>query len=148
MFLNLLLSLAIVGVVALATIVLRRLKNRQVRQDALWFGYEQHMNELREASPEAEMARVAQVYQRAKSGTKAAIVWERTGAEQDSWFEGSNPSPGDLLLLRGSAGWGPDSASPNVFYVAPGQVLSSMTVGAQAAAARHRHRLAATGVTP
>lgn len=148
MFLNLLLSLAIVGVVALATIVLRRLKNRQVRQDALWFGYEQHMNELREASPEAEMARVAQVYQRAKSGTKAVIVWERTGVEQDSWFEGSNPSPGDLLLLRGSAGWGPDSASPNVFYVAPGQVLSSMTVEAQAAAARHRHRRAATGVTP
>jgi hypothetical protein len=147
-FLNLLMSLAIVGIVALATIVLRRLKNRQVRQDALWFGYEQHMNELREASPEAEMARVAQVYQRAKSGTKAVIVWERTGVEQDSWFEGANPSPGDLLLLRGSAGWGPDSASPNVFYVAPGQVLSSMTVEAQAAAARHRHRLAATGVTP
>ncbi|MDX8049258.1 hypothetical protein SK571_07695 [Lentzea sp. BCCO 10_0798] len=148
MFLYLLMLCAVVGVVALATIVLRRLKNRQVRQDELWSGYEQHMNALREVSPEAELARVAQVYQRAKSGTKAVIAWERTGVEQDSWFEGMNPSPGDLLLLRGSPGWGPDSASPNVLYVAPGQVLSSMTVEAQAAAARHRHRLAATAVTP
>ena len=148
MFLYLLMLCAVVGVVALATIVLRRLKNRQVRQDELWFGYEQHMNALREVSPEAELARVAQVYQRAKRGTKAVIAWERTGVEQDSWFEGMDPSPGDLLLLRGSPGWGPDSASPNVLYVAPGQVLSSMTVEAQAAATRHRHRLAATSITP
>ncbi|SFR18020.1 hypothetical protein SAMN04488564_104698 [Lentzea waywayandensis] len=148
MFLYLLMVCAVAGVVALATVVLRRLKNRQVRQDALWSGYQRHMNELRDASPEAELASVAQVYQRAKSGTKAVIVWQRTGVEQDSWLEGMNPDPGDLLLLRGSPGWGPDSSSPNVFYVAPGQVLASMTVEAQAAAARHRHRLAATGVTP
>lgn len=148
MFLYLLITCAIVGVVALATIVLRRLKNRQVRQDRLWFGYQQHMNELREASPEAELATVARVYQRAGSGAKAVIVWQRTGVEQDSWFEGASPGPGDLLLLRGSPGWGPDAASPNVFYVAPGQVLSSMTVEAQEAAARHQHRLAATGITP
>jgi hypothetical protein len=146
--LNLLMVCAIAGVVALATIVLRRLKNRQVRQDALWFGYERHMNELRDASPEAELASVAQVYQRAKSGTKAVIVWQRTGVEQDSWFEDMNLEPGDLLLLRGSPGWGPDVSSPNVFYVAPGQVLSSMTVEAQEAAARHEHRLAASDITP
>ncbi|MDX3657609.1 hypothetical protein PV646_09870 [Streptomyces sp. ID05-26A] len=148
MFLYLLITCAIVGVVALAAIVLRRLRTRQVRQDGLWFGYQQHMNELRAASPEAELATVARVYQRAGSGTKAVIVWQRTEVEQDCWFEGASPNPGDLLLLRGSPGWGPDSASPNVLYVAPGQVLSSMTVEARAAAARHLHRLAATGVTP
>ncbi|WP_394614893.1 hypothetical protein JNUCC0626_34350 [Lentzea sp. JNUCC 0626] len=142
MFLDLLISCAIVGVLALATVVLRRVKNRQRRQDELWFKYRQHMDELREASPTAELARVAQVYQRAKSGTKAEIVWERTGVAQDSWFEGANPSPGDLLLLRGGPGWGPDVSSPNVFYIAPGQVLSSMTVDAQAAADRH-HSLSA-----
>ncbi|MFJ5987987.1 hypothetical protein [Lentzea sp. NPDC092896] len=148
MFLYLLMVCAIAGVVALATVVLRRLKNRQVRQDELWFGYQRHMNELRDASPGAELASVAQVYQRAGSGTKAVIAWQRTGVEQDSWFEAMNPDPGDLLLLRGSPGWGPDNTSPNVFYVAAGQVLASMTVEAQAAAARHRHRLAATGITP
>jgi len=146
-FLYLLMACAIAGSAALATIVLRRLKNRKARQDELWFGYRRHMDELREASPEAELARVAQVYQRAKRGTKAAIAWERTGVEQDSWFEGMSPSPGDLLLLRGSPGWGPDTSSPNVFYVAPGQVLSLMAVEAQAAAARHQHRRAATGST-
>lgn len=142
MFLYLLILCAVVGVVALATIVLRRLKNRKARQDALWSGYRQHMDELREASPTAELARVAQVYQRAKSGTKAAIVWERTEVAQDSWFEGMNPSPGDLLLLRGGPGWGPDTSSPNVFYIAPGQVLSSMTVEAQAGADRHHSLIA------
>jgi hypothetical protein len=147
-FLYLLIVCAVAGVVALATLVLRRLKNRQVRQDRLWFGYRKHMDELREASPEAELAEVAQVYQRAKSGTKAAIVWQRTGIQQDSWFEDMNLDPGDLLLLRGGPGWGPDVSSPNVFYVAPGQVLSSMTVEAQEAAARHEHRRAASGVTP
>jgi len=147
-FLYLLMVCAIAGLVALATVVLRRLKNRQVRQDELWFGYRRHMNELRDASPGAELASVAQVYQRAGSGTKAVIAWQRTGVEQDSWFEGMNPDPGDLLLLRGSPGWGPDNASPNVFYVAAGQVLASMTVEAQAAAARHEHGLAASDVTP
>lgn len=142
MFLYLLILCAVVGVVALATVVLRRLKNRRVRQDALWSAYRQHMDELREASPEAELANVAQVYQRAGSGAKAAIVWQRTGVAQDSWFEGMNPSPGDLLLLRGSPGWGPDVSSPNVFYIAPGQVLSSMTLEAQEAADRH-HSLSA-----
>ncbi|MGW6443867.1 hypothetical protein [Lentzea sp. NPDC055074] len=148
MFLDLLIVCAIVGVLALATIVLRRLKNRKVRQDELWFSYQQHMDELRLVSPEAELATVAQVSQRAGRGAKAVIVWQRTGVEQESWFEGASPDPGDLLLLRASPGWGPDAASPNVFYVAPGQVLSAMTVDAQAAAARHQHRLAATGVTP
>ncbi|GLY48406.1 hypothetical protein [Lentzea sp. NBRC 102530] len=142
MFLELLISCASVGVVALAVVVLRRLKNRHVRQDELWFMYRRHMDELREVSPEAELARVAEVYQRAKRGTKARIVWERTGVAQDSWFEGMTTSPGDLLLLRGGPGWGPDVSSPNVFYVAPGQVLSSMTVAAQTAADRH-HSLSA-----
>ncbi|MET9226754.1 hypothetical protein [Lentzea sp. NPDC003310] len=136
MFLYLLMTCAFAGVVALAAIVLRRLKNRQVRQDRLWFGYRQHMDEL-QASPEAELARVAQVSQKTKHGAKAVIVWERTGVEQESWFEGMSPNPGDLLLLRGSPGWGPDTSSPNVFYVAPGLVLSSMTVQAQEAADRH-----------
>ena len=142
MVLYLLIACATIGVVALSTIVLLRVKNRRVRQDALWSAYRRHMDELREASPEAELANVAQVYQRAGRGTKAAIVWQRTGIAQDSWFEGMNPSPGDLLLLRGSPGWGPDSSSPNVFYIAPGQVLSSMTVEAQEAADRHHSLMA------
>lgn len=146
--LYLLMVCAIAGVAVLATLVVRRVKNRQRRQDALWSGYRRHMDELREASPGAELARVAQVHQRAEHGTKAVIAWERTRVEQETWFEGTDLDPGDLLLLRDSPGWGPDAGSPNVFYVAPGQVLSLMTVEAQEAAARHQHRRAATDVTP
>ncbi|MET8758263.1 hypothetical protein [Lentzea sp. NPDC004782] len=133
------------GFVFIAILLGRYQKRRQESRDELWFRHRQHMTALCASSPGAELASVVQVYQRARRGTKAVIVWQKTGVSQDSWFQNMSPTPGDLLLLRGSSGWGPHNHNPNVFYVMPGQVLSAMSPSAQEAAARHWHRMTSTG---
>jgi len=133
----------VAGFVTILIVAARFQRRQQERRDELSYRRWQQMNIMRERSPGAELVVVDQVYQRARRGCKAVIVWQRSGIAQDSWFEGMHLLPGDLLLVRGSSGWGPHNNNPNVFYVGRGQVLSVLPRSVQAGAARHRHGLAA-----
>ncbi len=69
------------------------------------------------------LIRVDRVYQRARTGTKAIVVWDETGARQDTWFKDSRPSQGSYFFVRGSVGYGPHNRNPNVLYLHPGDVV-------------------------
>lgn len=85
------------------------------------------------------------VYQRARRGSKAVIVWQATGVRHDTWFWGWHPPPGAFLLLEGSRGYGPHNRNPNVLYVQPDQVHAVVDASAPAAWQRHASRRAARG---
>ena len=87
------------------------------------------------------IARVDRVYQHARRGSKAVIVWWRTGHAQDAWFEARQLRPGRYVLLRGTVGWGPHNANPRVLYVPPDGVLATLPAKAPQAWLRQEKRL-------
>ncbi|MEC3982587.1 hypothetical protein [Amycolatopsis sp. H20-H5] len=100
------------------------------------------MKELAARTPNSAIAQVRTVYQRARRGTKAVIVWQETRYAQDSWFKGVFPAAGSTVLLRGSTGWGPHNRNPHVFYINPGDLLFLLRPGTSAARRRHEKRVA------
>ena len=68
------------------------------------------------------IAQVVTVYQNARRGTKAILVWDGTGRRQDAWFEYMRVEPGQWLLLEGSDGYGWHHRT-DCHYVSPGQLL-------------------------
>jgi hypothetical protein len=88
-----------------------------------------------------EIAFVERVYQHARRGSKAIIVWLRTGRRQDAWFEGSQERPGRYLLLTGSVGYGPHNDNPDVLFVHSGEVLATLPRRAPKAWRREQRRL-------
>jgi hypothetical protein len=103
------------------------------------------MERLRATTPGAGLIGIVTVYQRARRGTKAVIMWLETGREQDAWFAANWPSAGSVALVRGSTGWGPHNQNPDVFYVQPSQVLDLLPPGTPEAVERHRARVRASG---
>lgn len=91
-------------------------------------------------TPDAGLIAIASVYQPARRGAKAVIVWLETGREQDAWFANSWPAAGSIALVRGSTGWGPHNNNPEVFYVQPNQILNMLPPGTPEAVERHRAR--------
>lgn len=85
------------------------------------------------AYPGAHLCFVERVYQHARRGTKAMIVWTATGQRQDTWFWHFRPAPGATLLVYGGSGYGPHNHNPHVFYVDEGGVLAGAPPGAQQA---------------
>ncbi|MFB9905085.1 hypothetical protein [Allokutzneria oryzae] len=114
---------------------------RQARRDALMNSRWQAMCARQMAEPGLHVVRMASVYQRARRGSKAVIVWG-TGYQQDTWFAGNWPVPGSILMIRGTVGWGPHNNNPNVFYVEPDQVICALPPGTERAVARHQERQA------
>ncbi|MBN9105382.1 MAG: hypothetical protein J0I14_10290 [Propionibacteriaceae bacterium] len=88
-----------------------------------------------------EIAFVERVYQHARRGSKAIIVWLRAGRRQDAWFEGSQERPGRYLLLTGSVGYGPHNDNPDVLFVHSGEVLATLPRRAPKAWRRQQRRL-------
>lgn len=90
--------------------------------------------------PWVNLAFVRRVYQYARQGSKADVVWYATGEVQDTWFWGWHAPAGVYVVLSGDAGWGPHNANPNVFYVQPAGVLSVVPGSAPRARQRHQRR--------
>lgn len=126
-----LVCLVAVGVsVAVALVAARSLRQqREVRAAAAW----QRLLAAHQAKPWADVCYVERVYQRARRGAKAVIVWSATGLRQDAWFWQFWPAAGSTLLVMGAGGYGPHNHNPNVLYVESGGVLASAPAGAQQA---------------
>lgn len=66
--------------------------------------------------PDAELVTVMDVYQVARTGTKAVVVRQH-GGRQDAWFPGRRVRTGShALVVAGNSGWGPHNRDPHVFY--------------------------------
>ncbi|MFJ1607412.1 hypothetical protein ACIOHS_29145 [Streptomyces sp. NPDC088253] len=96
----------------------------------------------RQLGPDFHVVQVAEVYQRARNGSKAYVIWAESGARQDTWFEGWAPQPGSHVLLRGSVGYGPHNNTPKVLYVGSGGIHSTASAGARSAWERQQGRQA------
>ncbi|GAA4227745.1 hypothetical protein GCM10022254_16190 [Actinomadura meridiana] len=96
---------------------------RQAERQAL---RQQAVQELRVVDGrDGHLAYVERVYQRARTGAKAIIVWDATGNRQDAWFQDwPNIPVGTYLLLAGSTGYGPHNHNPHVYYVRPNEILT------------------------
>ncbi|MEE4544675.1 hypothetical protein V2S66_22190 [Streptomyces sp. V4-01] len=81
----------------------------------MWVNFQQ--TKVRSHSQGFRMLQVIQVYQRARFGSKAIIVWCDSGLQQDTWFEGWQAMPGAYMLVRPNSGWGPHNRNPAVLYV-------------------------------
>ncbi|WP_106402879.1 hypothetical protein [Actinocorallia populi] len=108
--------------VALVVRSRRRRAQRAVREAQR----RQAVEELRRTDGRAgHLAVVDRVYQRARRGAKAIIIWDATGVEQDAWFHDWSDVPaGAYLMLAGSVGYGPHNHNPSVYYVTRRQVLA------------------------
>lgn len=132
----------VLGALALATgVVWNARRDQQAKQVARWQRWES-MQALKASTPGAELAEVAVVYQRARRGAKAVIVWLANGHRQDAWFEDEWPHAGSVLLLRGSTGWGPHNRNPDVFYVRTHQILDIMSAATRNAMLAEERRQA------
>lgn len=122
---------------ALALIISRR--NRSIERDRklaeLWDWMQQQ-----DAPPAQNLIRIARVYQNAKRGSKAIIVYS-DGRQIDTWFEGWHPAPGAYAVLRGHVGYGPHNRNSHVLYVRPGEVIGTAPADAPEASRRHQARL-------
>lgn len=87
------------------------------------------------------LAFVRVVYQHARRGSKAVIVWHRSGQSHDTWFERWQARAGVYVVVAGGVGWGPHNRN-SVFYVRPGGVVAVAPGNAPAAWRRHQERLA------
>lgn len=118
-----LLVAVIVSLVWLGGRALRGHSARQAERRALW---QQAVQELRlRDGRDGHLAFVERVYQRARTGAKAIIVWDATGNRQDAWFHDWPSIPaGTYLLLVGTTGYGPHNHNPRVYYVRRHQVLT------------------------
>lgn len=127
----------VLGVVVTVVATRSRRRHRDAQAAAAW----QALLAASQTMPWAHMCHVRQVYQRARRGAKAVIVWSATGQPQDTWFWHFWPQAGSTLLVSGAAGYGPHNHNPDVLYVEYGGVLGSAPPGAQAA----WHRLQQAG---
>ncbi|MEU6005049.1 hypothetical protein [Streptomyces sp. NPDC047453] len=120
--------------------ILRRKKTR--REAAAAQQWERLQASARQLGPGFHIVQVDKVYQQARNGSKAYVIWTETGMRQDTWFEGWVPRPGSFILLRGSVGYGPHNNNPKVLYVGPGGVHSTASADALSAWQRQRNRQA------
>jgi hypothetical protein len=71
------------------------------------------------ANPDARICRVVQVHQRARTGSKAFVVWldraAGSGEQQDAWFPDVQVQPGTILVVRGRVRYGPHRNDPRIF---------------------------------
>lgn len=138
----LIMGLGIPSFVFWLCLVLKRKRDRDAAKQ--WDA----MTAVAARTPGSAIAHVQTVYQRARRGTKAVIVWQETGYAQDSWFKGAFPAAGSTVLLHGSTGWGPHNHNPRVFYINPGDLLFLLRPGTSAAKRRHLRRVARKGGRP
>jgi hypothetical protein len=115
---NLVALAAWVTVLAVPVVVWRRARRRRARLAWQWpWALDQC------ACRDVDIAFVQRVYQYARHGSKAIIVWQANGASQDTWFQGWHAPEGVYVVVHGGTGWGPHNCNPNVFYVAPHGVI-------------------------
>jgi len=91
-------------------------------------------------NPDARLCAVARVYQHARTGTKAWVVWLDSGDQQDAWFAGMRVHADNTLLVHGESGYGPHNNDPNVFYTDSYNVLACVPSAAQRAWADAQQR--------
>ncbi|MDH6579190.1 hypothetical protein [Kitasatospora sp. MAP5-34] len=103
----------------------RRERLRHIARAEAWACLQRDLPALRAQG--VHLAQVTRVYQRARTGSKAIVVWHDTGTAQDTWFEGRQVRPGAYLLLRGNTGYGPHNRNPKVFYVEPRGVVQELS---------------------
>ncbi|MEV6608764.1 hypothetical protein [Kutzneria sp. NPDC051319] len=130
----------VLALLAIAVLAARSRIRRRRRRDLVLSHRWTRIQSKARTMPDAGLARVVNVYQRARRGTKAKIVWLTTGRKQDTWFAGNRPRQGSIVLIRGNTGWGPHNRDPNVFYVAPNQILSQVPPGTMKAVRRQQRR--------
>jgi len=135
--LGIILGFVEIAVVLAVTLTVRRLWQRR-SDPPLAAAWERWMAA---SDPGVGIARVHRVYQHARRGSKAVIVWWRTGRAQDAWFAARQERPGRYVLLRGSVGWGPHNSNPRVLYVPPGGVIATLPARAPQAWLRQQKRL-------
>ncbi|WP_316522752.1 hypothetical protein [Kitasatospora brasiliensis] len=88
------------------------------------------------------MLQVANVYQRARRGSKAQVRWCDSGGIQDAWFAGWHVPPGAFVLVTGNVGvgWGPHNRIKNVLYIGSGHVRGWVPAAAPGAWQRQQAR--------
>lgn len=124
-------------VATLVLVVRRRRRRRDARLARQW---EQAVDRGRATG--ARLAYVRNVYQRARTGSKAIIVWHAGGGRQDTWFPGWWAQEQSYVLVVGRWGWGPHNANPDTYFVARDGVLAVLPADAPRAWERdHRRRL-------
>lgn len=87
------------------------------------------------------LALVGGVYQPARRGSKAVIVWQPSGERQDTWFWGWQAKTGVYVVIRGGTGWGPHNRNPAVMYVEHEGVLDVIDPRALRSWTRRNSRL-------
>lgn len=90
--------------------------------------------------PRQDLIRVARVYQRARTGTKA-IIERSDQSRQDAWFAAWYPAPGTYVVVDGNVGYGPHNGNSDVLFVDRGGIVGSAPADAPAASRRHQARL-------
>lgn len=106
--------LPLAAAVAALVINLAKRPQRQAALAARW----EAMRESTRRHPSARLCFVAQVHQRARTGTKAFIRWEGTATRrQDAWFRGISVTPGTYALVEGFYRYGPHRHEPHLFEV-------------------------------
>jgi len=96
-----------VAVLAVPVVLWRRALNRRARLARQW---QWALDAC--ARKDARIAFVQRVYQTARRGSKAVIVWQADGVRQDAWFYGWHPRAGVYVVVRGGSGWGPITTIP------------------------------------
>lgn len=90
------------------------------------------------------VGRVVRVYQHAHRGSKAVLAIN--GIVVDSWFWWYHVTPGSLVFVRTSSGWGPHSGRYGVHYVGEERgghgILGVVPAREVRRADRHARRLA------
>jgi hypothetical protein len=127
-------------VFVVAFLAVRSAKRHERAKQALRWEMWESIQAHRLAVPGSELAEVQVVCQRARHGTKAVIKWLSTGRQQDTWFAGSRPELGCVVLLRGSTGWGPHNQNPQVFFVRQDQLLALLPAATRIALRRQHQR--------
>jgi hypothetical protein len=120
-----------VAVLAVPAVVWRRARRRRAQLARQW---QWALDQCGRGG--ADIAFVQRVYQNARHGSKAIIVWRADGVRQDTWFQGWHAPPGVYVVVRGQTGWGPHNRNPHVFFVAPHGVIGWVPGAAPRAWAR------------
>lgn len=96
---------------------IRLLRDRRAKRAAQAYARVRGLRELTARLPFVEVVFVQDVYQRARRGTKAPVLVERTGQQHDAWFWWSRVSSGQMAAVQFSEGWGPHTHRDGVLYV-------------------------------